>query len=30
MMLLAVRVWELLHRGVESHLAGVGLVMLGG
>ena len=27
--LLAVRVWELLHTGVESHLAGVGLVMLG-
>ncbi len=26
--LLAVRVWELLHTGVESHLAGVGLVML--
>ncbi len=26
--LLSVRVWELLHTGVESHLAGVGLVML--
>jgi iron(III) transport system permease protein len=26
--LLAVRVWELLHTGVESHLAGVGVVML--
>ena len=29
-MLVAVRIWELLHRGVESHLvAGMGLVMLG-
>ena len=27
-MLVAVRIWELLHRGVESHLAGMGLVML--
>jgi iron(III) transport system permease protein len=27
--LLAVHVWSLLHTGVESHLAGVGLVMLG-
>jgi iron(III) transport system permease protein len=26
--LLAVRVWELLHTGVESRLAGVGLIML--
>jgi iron(III) transport system permease protein len=28
-MLVSVRIWELLHRGVESHLAGLGLVMLG-
>ena len=28
-MLVSVRIWELLHRGVESHLAGMGLVMLG-
>jgi iron(III) transport system permease protein len=27
-MLVSVRIWELLHRGVESHLAGMGLVML--
>ena len=27
-MLLSVRIWELLHRGVESHLAGMGLLML--
>jgi len=27
--LVSVRIWELLHRGVESHLAGMGLVMLG-
>ncbi len=27
-MLLSVRVWELLHRGVESHLAGMALLML--
>ncbi|MEO6811785.1 MAG: ABC transporter permease subunit, partial [Isosphaeraceae bacterium] len=27
--LLTVRVWSLLHTGVESHLAGVGLVLLG-
>ena len=27
-MLVAVRIWELLHRGVESHLAGMGLVLL--
>jgi iron(III) transport system permease protein len=27
--LLTVRVWALLHTGVESHLAGVGLVLLG-
>ncbi len=27
-MLVAVRIWELLHRGVESHLAGMGLILL--
>ncbi len=27
-MLLSVRIWELLHRGVESHLAGMALLML--
>jgi len=27
--LVTVRIWQLLHRGVESHLAGMGLVMLG-
>jgi iron(III) transport system permease protein len=27
--LLTVRVWELLHTGVESRTAGVGLIMLG-
>jgi iron(III) transport system permease protein len=27
-MLVAVRIWELLHRGVESHLAGMGLMLL--
>ncbi len=27
-MLVAIRIWELLHRGVESHLAGMSLILL--